>query len=137
MLDEEHIALSKHRLQKAKDELESSRILFENNKLTQSINRSYYSIFHATRALLALEKFDSRKHTGIIGYFNKNFIKTGKIEKEYSRILMDAQDFRNDSDYDDFFVIAKEVVEKQLTEASDFIKRIESYIENHLKRNQN
>lgn len=112
MADEEHIALSKHRLRKAKDDLAASKLLFENNKLTQSINRSYYSIFHATRALLALEKLDSRKHTGVIAYFNKNFIKTGKIEKEYSKMLMDAQDFRNDSDYDDFFVVSKEEAEK-------------------------
>lgn len=128
MADEEHVALSKHRLQKAKDDLEASRLLFENNKLTQSINRSYYSIFHATRALLALDKFDSRKHTGVIAYFNKNFIKTGKIEKEYSKMLMDAQDFRNDSDYDDFFVVSREEAEKQLNDAVNFIKRIEIFI---------
>jgi len=128
MADEEHIALSKHRLRKAKDDLAASKLLFENNKLTQSINRSYYSIFHATRALLALEKFDSRKHTGVIAYFNKNFIKTGKIEKEYSKMLMDAQDFRNDSDYDDFFVVSREEAEKQLNDADNFIKRIETFI---------
>lgn len=128
MADEEHIALSKHRLRKAKDDLSASKLLFENNKLTQSINRSYYSIFHATRALLALEKFDSRKHTGVIAYFNKNFIKTGKIEKEYSKMLMDAQDFRNDSDYDDFFVVSREEAEKQLNDAGNFIKRIETFI---------
>jgi len=128
MADEEHIALSKHRLRKAKDDLSASKLLFENNKLTQSINRSYYSIFHATRALLALEKFDSRKHTGVIAYFNKNFIKTGKIEKEYSKMLMDAQDFRNDSDYDDLFVVSREEAEKQLNDAGNFIKRIETFI---------
>lgn len=49
MADDEHAALSKHRLQRAKDDFESSKLLFENNKLAQSINRSYYSIFHATR----------------------------------------------------------------------------------------
>ncbi|MDQ1352165.1 MAG: hypothetical protein QG657_2471 [Acidobacteriota bacterium] len=120
--------LSKHRLNKAKDELEASKLLFENKKLSQSINRSYYSIFHAVRALLALENFDSRKHTGVIAFFNKQFVKTGKIGKEYSKILMDAQDFRNDSDYDDFFLISKDETLAQLNDASRFIEMIEGYI---------
>ena len=124
-----NVDLSGHRMQRAKDDLESSRLLFENKKLAQSINRSYYSIFHATRALLAMESFDSRKHTGIIAFFNKHFVRTGKIEKEYSKILMDAQDFRLDSDYDDFFIISKEEAKQQLDAAARFIKRIEKYIE--------
>ncbi len=115
-------------MQRAKDDLESSRLLFENKKLAQSINRSYYSIFHATRALLAMENFDSRKHTGIIAFFNKHFVRTGKIEKEYSKILMDVQDFRLDSDYDDFFVISKEEAKQQLDAAARFLERIERYI---------
>lgn len=75
-----------------------------------------------------MEKFDSKKHTGIIAHFNKNFIKPGKIEKEYSKILMDAQDFRNDSDYDDFFVVSRDEAEKQINNATKFIDRIETYI---------
>lgn len=120
--------LSNHRLQRAKDDLEASQLLFDSHKLAQSINRSYYAIFHATRALLALESFDSRKHSGIIAFFNRHFVKTGKIEKEYSKILMDAQDFRNDSDYDDFFVVTKEEAAKQLEDAANFIKKIETHI---------
>lgn len=120
--------LSRHRLERARDDLESARLLSENNKFSQSINRSYYSIFHSTRALLALEKLDARKHSGVISYFNKHFVKTGKIEKEYSKILMDAQDFRNDCDYDDFFVVSKEEAEAQITWATKFLNRIEQYI---------
>jgi len=120
--------LSIHRLNKAKEELSASRLLFDNERFSQSINRSYYSIFHAARALLALENFDSKKHTGIIAFFNKQFVKAGKIGKEYSEILMDAQDFRNDSDYDDFFIISREETQTQLENASRFIVMIETYI---------
>lgn len=126
---EQNVDLSKHRLERAKDDLEASKLLVDNNKFSQSINRSYYAIFHAARALLALENFDSKKHSGIISYFNKNFIKTRKLEKRYSKILMDAQDFRTDSDYDDFFVVSKEEAVKQLEDAAKFVEKIEIYIE--------
>ena len=120
--------LSQHRLRKSREDLESARLLFENNKLAQSVNRSYYSIFHASRAILALESFDSKTHIGVIAYFNKIFVKTGKIEKEYSKILANAKDARNDCDYDDFYIISKEEAETQLHDAEKFLARIETLI---------
>ncbi len=78
--------LSKYRMEKAKDDLETSQIMLDNNKYSQSVNRSYYAMFHAVRSLLALSKFDSHKHSGLISYFNHHFIKSGKIEIEYSNI---------------------------------------------------
>ncbi|HHY71125.1 MAG TPA: HEPN domain-containing protein [Thermoanaerobacterales bacterium] len=107
MPDDEKV-LSNYRLQRAEEDLKSSKILFQNNLYKQAVNRSYYAIFHATRAVLALDKFDSRKHSGIIAYFNQHYIATDKIETEYSKILMSAQKIRNSSDYDDFYIVSKE-----------------------------
>lgn len=127
-MNEKLLELSNYRMTKAKDDLEGSSLLFNNGKLAQSANRSYYAMFHATRALLALDKFDSKKHTGIIAYFNKNYIKTGKIEIEYGKMLMSAERVRTKSDYDDFYVIDKETAQTQLENAEKFITSIESYI---------
>jgi uncharacterized protein (UPF0332 family) len=92
------IELSNYRLEKAQKDLESAEVLLIKKLYAQSINRSYYSIFHTVRALLAFEKFDSRKHSGVISYFNKNFIKTNIIEVKYSEILMKAEKIRNECD---------------------------------------
>ena len=127
-MDRSAVDLSRHRLERAKEDLKSSKLLYENNLLVQSISRSYYAIFHTVRALLALENLDSRKHSGVISFFNRNFIKTGKIEKEYSAILMEAQDCRLDSDYDDFFVVSREEALTQLEDAARFLEKIETYI---------
>lgn len=35
-------------------------------------NRSYYAVFSAMRAVLALDGFDFKKHSGIIAEFRKN-----------------------------------------------------------------
>ena len=61
--------LSEYRLSKAKQDLLAAKLLFDNNHFAQSLNRSYYAIFHAVRSLLAYDKFDSKKHSGIISYF--------------------------------------------------------------------
>ncbi|MBU2507347.1 MAG: HEPN domain-containing protein [Bacteroidetes bacterium] len=65
-MDESILALSKYRMQKAADDLNSSEVLLNEKYYAQSINRSYYAIFHAVRAILAFDKFDSKKHSGII-----------------------------------------------------------------------
>jgi uncharacterized protein (UPF0332 family) len=78
--------------------------------------------------LLAFEKFDSKKHSGIISYFNQNFVKPNKIEKQYSEILMSAERIRIYTDYNDFYIVDKEQAETQLTYAKQFISKMEEFI---------
>jgi hypothetical protein len=66
--------LASYRLSKAKEDLFSSRELLKNDLFAQSINRSYYAVFHATRSLLAIDGYDSKKHSGVIHFFNQNYI---------------------------------------------------------------
>lgn len=48
--------LSAHRFKRAKEELITAELLLRSTNLRSSINRSYYSIFHAIRAVNALER---------------------------------------------------------------------------------
>ncbi|MCP5050760.1 MAG: HEPN domain-containing protein, partial [bacterium] len=70
-MEKRQLDLSAYRIEKAKSALDSAELLLNGKKFSDSINRSYYSMFHTARALLALDKFDSKKHSGIISYFNQ------------------------------------------------------------------
>lgn len=126
MIEKSSKDLSDYRMLKAKDLISQSKLLFENQKYDGSINRSYYAIFNAIRSLLALLKIDSSKHTGVLSFFDKHFVKTGIFEKEYSQIAHSAFDTRQDNDYEDFYVPSKEESKKQLSEANKFIEEIEN-----------
>jgi uncharacterized protein (UPF0332 family) len=128
----EILDLARYRLNKSKSDLTAAQILFEKGMYSQSLNRSYYSIFHATRALLSLDRFDSKKHSGIISFFNKNYISNNIFEKEMSKIIMSAEEIRVQSDYDDFFLVSKEETEIQLKNANIFIQNIEKYIKDRI-----
>ena len=65
MLNKKIIELSNYRIDKAKEDLETAIELIELRKFSQSVNRSYYAIFHAVRALLAL----NFKGTVLLKYF--------------------------------------------------------------------
>ena len=75
----------------AKERLHSSKILLEAGSYKDSIGRSYYAMFTAVRALLAVEGQDFSKHAGVIAYFQKEYVKTGKFDKKYSGISNSKQ----------------------------------------------
>ena len=53
------VDLSKYRFETAKEDLETAQNNLRDGNLRASINRSYYAIFRALRAVIALEQFDS------------------------------------------------------------------------------
>lgn len=85
-------------------------------------------MFSAVRPLLANDEIDFSKHAGVIGYFQKQYVKTGKFEKEYSKYLNGAFQIRNNCDYADFFLVSKEDAIEQYQRAEKFIKRVEEYL---------
>lgn len=124
------IELSKRRLEIAHERLTTAKAMLELGDYKASANRLYYAIFSAMRAVLALDGFDSKKHSGIIARFRQSYIKTGILDTEMSKIIDDLDVIREDSDYDDFYIILKEDVEIQAKRAEYFVSEVESYLQN-------
>lgn len=125
---QDKIDLAKRRMSKAKDCLNDSAHLIQNGGYKSSANRSYYAVFHAIRAVLAFNDFDSKKHSGIISEFRRLYIKTGVFNDEVSRIIGRQFDIRSASDYDDFFDISEEIAKKTFEEARFVLSEIEDYL---------
>ena len=106
--------LSNYRIEMAKETLKTARLLYENARYKDSVNRSYYTIFHSMRAVLALEGVDYKKHSGVIAHFREKYVKPGIFSKKLSNIVGQASLIRNQSDYEDFFLVSAEDAEKQL-----------------------
>lgn len=134
-MSENQLDLVKYRLEKAHSKLQSAQLLFKEELFEDSLSRSYYAMFTAAKAILALKKLDSRKHSGIISFFNQHFVKLNIVDKSLGRILMNAKDFREESDYGDYVSISKEDAEAQLSNAEFFISNIEQAIEKIIQSN--
>jgi uncharacterized protein (UPF0332 family) len=120
-------ALSQGRLERARQHLKSARDLLAQQDLADSVSRSYYGIFQAARALLALEGLDSRKHSGIVALFNRHFVKTGRFEKRFGTLLKTARQARERADYGDLVEFAEADAESQLREAEEFVRVVEDF----------
>lgn len=121
-------ALSKYRFERCSEELENSKILLDSGKFKLSLNRSYYSIFHAMRAVNILDDFDSSKHSGVIAHFNQFHVKEGHFPKEASKIIRTASEMREHADYEDFFVASRQEAEEQFLKAGKFYNLIKDYL---------
>lgn len=120
--------LSVHRFGRANEELQTAELLMKNESYRQSINRSYYAIFHAIRAVNALDGFDSSKHSGVIAHFNQQYVKTGVFEKEASKIIRGASALREQADYEDFYSATKEEAALVLNGARSFIDMVGKFL---------
>ena len=121
--------LVKYRLDSAVERLKSAKILLDNGQFKDSIGRSYYALFTAVRAVLALEMVDYTKHAGVISHFQKEYIKTGRFDTKYSKYLQRAFQIRNSCDYDDFYLISRQDAEEQYEHAAEMVLAVQQFIE--------
>ncbi len=109
--------------------MKSAKALLDIGSYKDSIGRSYFAMFSAVRALLALEAVDFSKHSGVISYFQKEYIKTSKMDVKYSKSLSQAFQIRNNADYQDFFVVSKKDAEEQFERAEEFVDAVKLLFE--------
>lgn len=128
MSDDDKWAVAKLRFDNANRCLNSANLLLDEGDYKSAANRSYYAIFYAIRAILSLDGKDFKKHSAVISYFRKEYIKTGKFESVFSNTIAKLFEVRTDSDYDDFYIISKDEVADQITNASCFINAVKEYL---------
>lgn len=120
--------LAGYRLARAKEMLTASESNLEIGQYKTSLNRSYYAIFHAMRAANALKEYDSSKHSGVIAFFTKEYLKTEILERELAVIIKDSSLCREKSDYDDFYIAGKVEAEEQFKNAKYFLQKVKEYV---------
>ena len=98
----------KYRIEQAYESVEDVSFLLEYNKLKLAVNRIYYGMFYIVSALAVKHQFKTSRHQQLLGWFNKEFIKTGKIPVKFGKIFREAYSHRTDVDYGDIKEYARE-----------------------------
>ena len=117
--------LYQYRLEDAQATLIDAKLLFDADASPRSvINRAYYAMFYAVLSLFLKcdITLETSKHSGVISIFDKEFIRTNKITKEFSRMLHMAFDSRQEFDYKEFTTASPEMAEMAIRDAELFIE---------------
>ena len=120
--------LSQYRLEQSVECFKASQKLLDSQLYKDSINRSYYATFHAIRSVLALSAVDFKRHKDVIGYFNREYVKTEIFPRELGKRIGEIQRIREKSDYSDFFIAPKEEAERQLETACNVIESVSHFL---------
>ena len=128
-MDEQHKDLSKHRFNQAKRSLASAKLLMNAGDCEGAANRTYYAVFHGMRSILALDEKDFSKHSGVISYFRREYIKSGIFSVEASVIIGEAFEIRSDSDYDDEYDVSLEEIQELVARTEKLLGWFAEYLQ--------
>jgi uncharacterized protein (UPF0332 family) len=121
--------LARHRLSRAKAAFSEGDHLLNANAYMGAVNRFYYAVFYAARALLATRELDSSRHSGVISLFQVQFVKAGLIATEKAKALPRAFEKRQKSDYGDFSTVTAAEAQSIRQDVSDFLEECEKALD--------
>ena len=127
-MDNRQKELSDYRLHQAEESLEVAKNCCDKGFYKDSINRSYYSAFYSVKAVLAYGTIDFKRHKDVIGYFNKEYVATGVFPRELGQRLGTLKQYREKSDYDDFYIASKEIAIEQIETANLVLDKVKEYL---------
>ncbi|MDR2570693.1 MAG: HEPN domain-containing protein [Oscillospiraceae bacterium] len=134
MSDKHMCDYSTRRLEKSADDLDTAQINYNAGKYNASANRAYYSVYHAIRAVLALDNIERKKHSGNISYFRENYIATDIFDRIYSETIKNTEVLRNEADYDDMKIVNAEDAQEVIEKARNFYNEVKKYVEYRIKK---
>ena len=120
-----------YRIETAQSDIKAEEILLNAKENQGANNRAYYGIYHANSAIHALDGNAYKRHKDALANFNKNYIKTEIFPRKLGRKIVEAEEIRHASDYDDFYIASKEETERQIAVAGEFIELVEKYCMEH------
>lgn len=127
---ESQVELAKYRLKQAEESIDEADFLLHGRKSPRSvINRAYYGMFYSVLALLIFEPYASSKHSGVLGYFNRRFVKTGIFPEELGRVINKAFELRQRGDYRELEELSYDLVRPFIDQSRRFVQVVKDYLE--------
>ena len=117
----EQIAL----LRKGAESLRAAELLATNELFDFAASRAYYTMFYVAEAFLLNEGLTFSSHAAVISAFGRDFARTGRVPVEFHRYLIDAQDLRNQGDYDIDSAITEAEANQLIAQAEQFLELAE------------
>lgn len=116
----------------SEDRLRAAQRFAEQEEYRDAISRAYYGMFHIVKALLLTRGQTPSSHRGINILFNKFFIKTRIIDKEFSKLLLAVREERESSDYEPDEWPDAENALAVIRDARKFIKKCKEVLEKEM-----
>ena len=115
-------------INKAEESLEAAKELFNKKFFDFSVSRAYYTMFYCAEALLLTKDLSFSKHSAVISFFGKEFIKTGLFPERLNEYINDAFRKRHKGDYWIDTGLTEKDCKIILKRAEEFLKETKKYL---------
>lgn len=132
MTQENISALVNFRIEQAESSVRAATLLENEGAMREVIHLSYYAMFYAVLALLAVEQRESSKHQGVISLFDRDYVRKGFFPKDFSKWLHGAFNLRQEADYAPLRCPSKEEAHEVLDNAIRFPRGVKERLEKQL-----
>lgn len=131
MKPENFQSLITYRVEQAREALADAKLLLDAGRHRATANRLYYTCFYAAVAVLLTRRLQYSKHAAVIAFFDREFIRSGQLPKEYSRTLHRAFNERQQDDYMPFVEMDAGEIENLFTDVQTLVSGISEYVAKH------
>jgi uncharacterized protein (UPF0332 family) len=119
---------AEHRMARAWQSIDEAEYLLQGGYTVLVVNRIYYACFYAVSALLLSEGLSSSKHSGIMTFFDKQWMKTGRAPASMGKFYHVIFEQRQTGDYEDLPAFERDDIVNWLAEARSFVAWIKTWL---------
>lgn len=127
--NDERRSYVRYRLERADESLTAADVLATAGLWNRCVNSLYYACFYAVNALLFQSGRSSRRHSGVLHLFQRDFVRTGQVPIEFGRFYQLMFERRQAGDYRDLVWFEAAEVRPWIDQAREFVKRVTDLIE--------
>jgi uncharacterized protein (UPF0332 family) len=128
MREQDFKPLIDYRLAQASEALGDAELLLGSGRHRAAANRLYYAAFYAAVGALLTRRLEYAKHSAVIAFFDREFIRTGVLPRGHSRTLHRAFAERQQDDYMPFVEIDADDLRQLFTDVQTLIDGIIKYV---------
>lgn len=120
--------LIQYRVARSQETIIEAERAINDNHLHLAANRIYYSIFYIVSALAIKNNFSTSRHSSLLGWFNREFVKKNIISQETGNIYNKAFQNRMKGDYDDLITFSKESIKENFSRMKLFVDEVKNLL---------
>jgi uncharacterized protein (UPF0332 family) len=127
-VDSKEQSLILAQIDKSREKLSAAKALLKDGFIDDCISRAYYAMFHAASAVLLSKGITVESHSALKTMFGLHLVRTGKIDKKFSRWLNKLKDERENGDYDIFTSFEYADAQTDIEHAEAFLAEMKRYL---------
>ncbi|NIM16482.1 MAG: HEPN domain-containing protein [Candidatus Aminicenantes bacterium] len=115
-------------IDKSKRSIKSAKREYKAGDYDYACSRAYYAAFYLLEGVLLLDNKRFTKHSAVISFFNKDYVKTNVFPVEFSKHIKYLLKRREIGDYSFSIRVSQEEAQNCISKAEEIIKVISDYL---------